>query len=739
MLAIELNEFLSKHAKLNKFVKSHLIYFKDASKDLLKLLANLDGKNYLCFDTESCKDIKSNEEIQYYIKSNKIVELEELKKLEKKIKERIWCWSLSNTLNDDVVFGYSLDDFFEFLNMLYDYKQFDFRKKSKRKNLNIKCFVHNLAWDIEFFKYYLNEKGYQYYSKILYDDDSVEDEILDCDCYNIVENNGQVYNSTINIKKNDIHLGKKHFKSFISLKFYDSLKLIPNSLDEIGRKIIKLDEMFYKLKDEFDYEYIRPYNYKLNTKEKCYIFNDVYILKEFIRQYYIKNNLNGYTASSIAFNNMLNYIFPDEKDKYKAFEKIYPPIKDIEVKKIIDSSYSGGFTYGNSNLLGLIINKEGHSIDINSSYPYAMKNKPLPYDLPKYQKGKIKLDEEYNIGIQRIVFDGFKRKNGSNIGFIQIGKCCNFNIDIKKAGLKKNQYMDSNFDSDENLMTFNYECCYTNFELDLLMQAYDFYVYKRDENGNIIKGKRNLKKGLIYKDGITFKSMIGHLGNFIDDCVERKIKYKKEKNECGKTVAKRDMNSQYGKFGSSYERIIYNYVLDEKSNLFKHERKYENENEYDYEEKRKYYKPYASFTTSYGRCRLIKVIMEIEEKYGSENFLYCDTDSIYTTLTIEELKTLHIKIDGDELGAWDIEKEFYNFKCIGAKKYILYGKDNGESDKKIGLIQHCAGLPNDEQLKLNFFNFNLGEKFMKKQKTKVYGGYRLIEREFTLKDFTLMI
>jgi DNA polymerase elongation subunit (family B) len=125
----------------------------------------------------------------------------------------------------------------------------------------------------------------------------------------------------------------------------------------------------------------------------------------------------------------------------------------------------------------------------------------------------------------------------------------------------------------------------------------------------------------------------------------------------------------------------------------------------------------------------------IEKKFGEDEFLYSDTDSIYATLSVEELKSLGMELHHTKLGAWDIEKEFTKFKCLGAKKYILYGKEY-ESKYEYEIHKHCAGLPYEAQQTLNFDNFFLGAKFHKKQKKKVIGGYRLEMMEFTLKDFT---
>lgn len=696
-------------SNLTNHVNKNIVFCDNVSRETLLLFANLSKNDFLCFDTESCKDFKNNDN------------------------ERVWCWSLSNTINDLVVYGYSIDEFITLMQRLYSFKEFHFDSKAKSKNITIKIWVHNLAWDMEFLKYWLYDNDYKYYSKILYSDNTVDDEVIDGNSWTVTENNGQVYNSTVNIKMDDIVFGKKKFKSFIKLKFYDSAKLIPEQLKTIGKSIVNIDEMFNKLGEEFDYSYIRPYDYVLTDIEKCYIYNDVYILKEFIRQYYINNNLVGYTASGIAFNNMLNYMFPDSSKKYDEFVLKYPEIKDKKIISLIDNSYSGGYTYCNPLTKGKIIEKEGHSIDRNSSYPSAMKYNKLPYGIPKYFEGQYEFDNEYDIALQKVRFDGFKRKNNSHIGFIKIGGCCEYLQDIKKFGYKNNDYVSSNFDNINELLTCNYNLVFTVDELEMLLSVYDFYVYRRVGN-KILKGRKNLVKGIEYVEGVKFKSKVGDFGEFIDDCVLRKNKYKKEDNECGKTVAKRDMNSLYGKLGSGFIRIIMTYTKSEEG-FFKYQRKYENDNEYDYEERRKYYRAFASFTTSYGRIALQSIIIDIENKYGENNFLYSDTDSIYATLSVDEFSSLGIELDSTTLGAWDIEKEFIKFKCLGAKKYILLGHEYGKNQKD-KISPHCAGLPYESQKTLNFENFYLGAIYSKKQKKKVVGGYRLENTTFELKEFS---
>jgi len=697
---------------LREHVNKYIIYFDNADPETLNMLANLDSNNYLCFDTESCADFDNNDQ------------------------ERVWCWSMSNTLNDLVIYGYTLDHYIEFMETLYTFKNLDFakHKKSKQINMNLKIWVHNLGWDFEFLKYWLEENSYKYYSKVLYDDETVEDEQLDCNSWNVVENNGQVYNAAINIKMPELKFGKKKFKSFIKIKMYDSAKLIPDKLDTIGKKIIEIDPMFNKLEvDEKFYKKIRTYNYEITEIEKCYIYNDVYILKEFIKQYYIENNLKGFTASGVAFNNMLDFKFGEVNKKYDEFLKIYPEIKDKKVIDIIDRSYSGGYTFCNPKTKGDLVHGLGHSIDRNSSYPAAMMNNKMPFGEPQYFEGEYKEDPEYDVAFLAIHFDGFRRKNNSQIGFIKIAAATSSYKDFRDYGYKGTDYAASNFDDQGELITYNYNLVYTLEELEMLKNVYDFYTYRK-VLGISLKGKRNLVKGLEYVDGVKFQSKVGDFGEFIEDCVYRKNKYKDEENECGKQVAKRDMNSLYGKLGSGYERVIMKYSKGE-NGLFKHERKYENDRDFDYLERKKYYRAFASFTTSYGRIALQSIIIKIEEKFGEDYFLYSDTDSIYANLTVEEFKSMGIDLDPVKLGAWEIEKEFTKFKCLGAKKYILQGKEFGK-EQAVKIHAHCAGLTVEAQKQLNFDNFQLGAIFHKKQKRKLKGGYRLEDIEFTLKEFT---
>lgn len=57
------------------------------------------------------------------------------------------------------------------------------------------------------------------------------------------------------------------------------------------------------------------------------------------------------------------------------------------------------------------------------------------------------------------------------------------------------------------------------------------------------------------------------------------------------------------------------------------------------------------------------------KKYGYNKYIYSDTDSISTTLSIDELKQF-CEIDDTELGKWKHESTFTKARFIRQKTYI---------------------------------------------------------------------
>lgn len=91
------------------------------------------------------------------------------------------------------------------------------------------------------------------------------------------------------------------------------------------------------------------------------------------------------------------------------------------------------------------------------------------------------------------------------------------------------------------------------------------------------------------------------------------------------------------------------------------------------EQKEGIYLPVGSFITAYAREKTIRTSQAIKDysikKYGKDMYIYSDTDSIHTTLSIEELKQF-CQIDNVKLGYWKNEGFATKGKFIRQKCYL---------------------------------------------------------------------
>ena len=109
--------------------------------------------------------------------------------------------------------------------------------------------------------------------------------------------------------------------------------------------------------------------------------------------------------------------------------------------------------------------------------------------------------------------------------------------------------------------------------------------------------------------------------------------------------------------------------------------------------KQVYYLPLGSWIAMMGRVTLMKAILSIP----SEDFLYCDTDSIIMR------KNGHfpdIKI-GEWLGEWGIEQDNVDVNVVGPKTYQELKQDGT-------VITKCGGLPTEDKAKVKWTELQEG-------------------------------
>ena len=516
--------------------------------------------------------------------------------------------------------------------------------------------------------------------------------------YNIIFNAGSFYRVDLYFDFETYTDNKNRKKQKLRrVSLMDSYKIVPMSLKKVAKDFLGYDMS----KDGIDHNIIRSKNYKLEEKEKEYLYEDVKVLKDFIslallegvevtpnyklyfdkmttasqalneyktilEQIYNDNEYKTIQAFNEGFKTSLDFVKDQESkgkkvniNKDMLFSGVFPQLHP-NVDCYLRQSYYGGITWKNSNKLNELkqngVDLKGLVYDVNSLYPSVMRTKLLPYGQPKFYEGGYNsvaqfVKDQYPLYIQRIRVKMFELKPGK-MPNVQIRESVNF---------KATEYQTSNRYYDEELKEEKYEECvftFTSVQLDRFLDSY------------------NTPMGIEYIDGYLFKGSYGIFDKYIDTFMQLKETGKGAK----KATAKLCLNSLYGKFGTNpqrEERIVefYDGVFsttnrDEEGNLLE----YLSDS---------VYLPMASFITAYARDVLINAVNSVFDR-----FLYCDTDSIH----ILGNEIPDIPIHDTKLGYWKLEGRFVDAKYIGAKRYAeLIEDDKGNKHWDI----KCCGVSTD--------------------------------------------
>ena len=408
----------------------------------------------------------------------------------------------------------------------------------------------------------------------------------------LISDMGQFYQITL-------YFEKKH-KNVEKVTFIDSLKIIPFSVEQIAKSF---NLPISKLK--IDYNMPREKGHILTKEENEYIKNDVLIVAKALNTLF-NENLTKMTQGSNALNDFKSMV------SKSRFEHLFP-LLDYDIDKDLRKSYKGGFTYLNP------IYKEKNvenivNLDVNSLYPSVMYEKELPFGEPVYFEGKYEEDKIYPLFIQMITCSFEIKEN--KIPTIQIKN--------NRSYFKSNEYLESSQNEIVCLVL-------TNIDLKLFLEHYNVY-------------------DLEYVSGWKFKCMKGIFTDYIDKWIKVKNEATISGNKGMRTLAKLMLNALYGKFATSLDvQSKIPYLGDDDIIHYRFSEK---------DKKNGIYLPIGSFITAYAREKTIRTSQAIKEyslnKYGQDMYIYSDTDSIKTLLSIEELKQF-CEIDDIKLGAWKNE------------------------------------------------------------------------------------
>lgn len=488
--------------------------------------------------------------------------------------------------------------------------------------------------------------------------------------------------------------------------FRDSYKMTNMSLEILSKDYSK---KYYKLKEIMDYSKLRtPYS-ELDNNTLLYSVLDVLSLSDSIFEFLKSRGENVWTrcptSTSFIRKDLKKVIgigvkkrTPEQKKYFKILEK-QKINKDIY--ELIKRVGRGGNTHANRFYTGKLFKNVYHG-DIISCYPAQMVCMP-EFPLGTWQK----LDEGMSIDDVMLfekngyctMFDliliNAEIKEDITVPYISISKM----LIIKGSNMRA---------SDNGRYLGGIEAIRISIfgcELPIILRQYDF------SDAFIIKGYYTHKG---YMPDIIRK--------FVLNLYEKKTKLKGvEGSEIEYTLAKTYVN---GVFGMAYtDPVRISYELNEEGNIIECETPNIDEFLVKYQRSISYFMPYVwgAMAAALGRLQLQSMI-----EAAGDNFIYCDTDSIFAIDDWEmrhyiDVLNMKIKIKNSECGLKtsyenirgikqelmliDEEKKCEYFKTFGAKKYITV--EDGKLTCTIAGVPkkkgaEVIGTPENFQLGLNF-------------------------------------
>ena len=586
------------------------------------------------------------------------------------------------------------------------------------------CFFHNLKFDGHFIIYYLETHGF------IYDDDLEREKSY----RTLITNDGQWYMITVRwmdlpsmtktkVRKRKMKDGtikeytyqEKSNKTRKAItEFKDSLKKIPLPLRDIPKAYgISMNKL------SIDYTKFRERNGVLTEEEIAYLKADLQIPALALQNDIIKEGRCKLTASADAMDDFKsrNPLFiaktkyrhniGESKLKEECFRALFPcldnffiPDNQMTYDAFSRRSYKGGWTYYKYDEPLTI--GDGLVFDVNSLYPSVMYECPLPYGEPYYYKGRYEdLDEitkkDFPLYICHIICHFMIKED--HLPCIQ----------IKGTGrFTETEYLKGSQGQDVELYL-------TSVDLKLFQDQYHFEVVE-------------------WIDGLAFRGKVGIFKEYIDYWSHIKIEAGKSGNKALRSLAKRMLNSLYGKFGTNPESKVKHPYLDNNEivSFFVEEG----------DRRESYYTPVASFTTAWARNKTIR-----SAQCNYDRFYYADTDSIHLSGIEPPKENELFHIHDSDLGKWKCEMVFHKAKYIRAKTYLEspYLKNGKVVENPSELNEtcikseepevKCAGMPDNCKSFVTYDNFNYGAEFEGKLMPKrIKGGVVLRETTYQIKE-----
>lgn len=585
---------------------------------------------------------------------------------EKIYNQRVWLAGLMSLEDMTMVYYNNLDDFMGHI-------------LGRGMNVNTEYAFHNLKFDGSFIVPWLFKNGYTV----------TKDKPNKGEFSVLIDYRNNWYSITIQVTT----------KRRVLL--WDSLKLFPTPLEYLpelyGTPTHKIaeDEGFYNTK--------RGPGHTPTERELEYLKNDLMVLAETLNEHIRYYGLRfKKTQASQSFNNF--------EKAFPAWKLRFPPLTE-KIDERIRPAYWGGISYVNPVYAG----KDMYNIsvfDINSSYPYQLAYKKLPYGSPVFELQGEHPDMSKFWVAEVIIKFKVKEDKVPCIPLKAITENRPITRDLwvrDSEGLCKIRLCVIDY--------YNINDCYEYEIIEWKWAIHFAWKIQPEVAAFILKNN---------EDKVKYKKMAGE----VDDVV-LKQEYLTKSNR-----AKIDNNAFYGKFGEDIikegktpyweewdEDVIYR--LDRKDVLAMHKRKY---------------LPVAMATTAWGRRQLITMA-----NAAGSDFIYCDTDSVHMlSKGVSKLNMAGIWLSKTDLGAWDKEGEFDRARFLRPKCY--YEENIGETPEVT-----IAGLPADPHTGprsknrsfITWDNFHIGlevpeDKANKLGTVSTPTGNKLVPVSYKITDYTFI-
>lgn len=496
--------------------------------------------------------------------------------------------------------------------------------------------------------------------------------------------------------KSSVNLDMTFFLNGFKFDIVDNFMKTMTSISTLGKKLkdsgyltddqLKTDFQYDIFDIEGDMTYSQAKDYalkcfdKLTPEQMTYIHNDVIILgQSHIHYSDIFPNFD-YSAMTFSVNILRSYL-GNPLTSYQLLNKFgndQTPLTDYQFHNInyydyVKGFYKGGLNMYNPKYINQIIKEDCFSIDINSSYPYVMYHEKIPTFIHDFNEYETETVVKTNL------------KNRNQWSLYKMTKQ-SFNIDIlmkiKSQMVKKIlvKYYNTVAEHDQLYVNINTNTLrmiegLTGLKLNkIAVMSYVTYdcVYfgARDQIHDyyFIKTQGKMDKKIIMSTPYDY--------TITDE--DNDILYSDEEI----LLAKTNLN---GLYGIPALRSHFNlFRRDETGELYNMINGYKNTERN---------LLFSTFVTSQSIYNLLEPLQALTQEEIDENFIYCDTDSLYLKSKIKHKINPNL-FDPISLGKWDIENErIVNMFVLNHKKYA-YLKPNG----KIKVAS--AGIP------LSAFNTN---------------------------------